>query len=420
MNLPHNIKYILSIFDGYTTFIHGRAVRELLIGTTPKKCRIVTSAPVQVLSRMFPGASPSKGRIRVNVEDTELTILSAPPDPGYICSMQDFTVDAAAYSPVTGLFDRYGTQSDIDNRIIRLTDNTEECLRANPLLMVKAIRLCAELSFTLDPTTAELIKRCADTIKRVHTRTVTYELEKLLMSPHPDYFRILHQLGLLRYIIPQLERCFGEPQRNKYHIYDVGEHIMNAVKNTPRDYILRWSALLHDVGKPCCSSTDNNGVIHFYGHHRESRIIADDILHRLGVAHDSIREILTLIENHDVRVEPTAYAVKKMMCRTGGALFEKLMQLQTADNMAKNPKYFTEKYKRINTALKISKQISASNEPYQYSQLMVNSIDLQKHGAKPGRETNEIMRTLMDEVISDPSRNSRKYLLKRATELMRK
>ena len=130
-----------------------------------------------------------------------------------------------------------------------------------------------------------------------------------------------------------------------------------------------------------------------------------------------MHEILILIENHDVRVDPTPTAVKKMMCRTGGELFEKLMILQMADNMAKNPKYFPEKYRRINTAVKISKTILENKEPYCYSQLMVNSRDLQKYGIRTGRETNEIMRTLMDDVINNPSLNTREYLLKRAKQL---
>jgi tRNA nucleotidyltransferase (CCA-adding enzyme) len=219
--------------------------------------------------------------------------------------------------------------------------------------------------------------------------------------------------------MPQLDICFGEPQKNKYHIYDVGEHIMCAVKNTPNDYILRWAALLHDVGKPCCSSTDNNGIIHFYGHHHESRLIADDILYKYGIDRDAAKDILILIENHDVRVDPNPVSVKKMMCRTGDELFEKLMVLQTADNMAKNPKYFTEKYRRINEALKTSRLIKENNEPFQYSQLKINSRDIQRLGSRPGRETNDIMRALMDEVINEPTRNTREYLMQRAKALIR-
>ncbi len=417
MDIPQSIKNILDLFSGYTTYIYGRALREILMGAVPGKCRIITAAPVSVLRKIFPGATIIKGRMHVLADKIDCTVISAIPDAGALCTTQDFTIDSAAYSEVTGLIDICGAKEDIENKIIRLRDNTTESIYANPAVMVKAVRHCAELGFTLADDTRELIAVCAVAIKQINCRSVLHELERLLLSPRPDYFRMLHELGLLKYLIPQLDRCFGEPQKNKYHIHDVGEHIMCAVKNTPRDYVLRWSALLHDVGKPCCSSTDNNGIIHFYGHHRESRLIADDILHRYGIESDNIRSILTLIENHDVRVEPSHYQVKKMMLRTGGVLFEKLMQLQTADNMAKNPKYFTEKYRRINAAAKIARQVMESGEPYRYEDLKVNAKDLQKQGIRPGRETTELMRALMDEVIAEPEKNSYEYLLRRVREL---
>lgn len=417
MDIPQEISEFFSMLPNSMTFIYGKAVRDMIMGRTPKICRAVTSAPLSVLRRVFPGGSNASGKFRVSVNGCEYVILSARADMTDVCAVQDFTINSAAYSDITGLYDGFGAVHDIKNGIVRFMRPEEDFISANPILMLKAVRLCAELGFRLDEVSEALIRKCASKIRLEHPHRMSAELEKLLMSPRPDDFRELHRLGLLKYIMPQLERCFGEPQKNKYHIYDVGEHIMHAVKNTPKDYVLRWSALLHDVGKPCCSSTDNNGIIHFYGHHHESRIIADDILHRFGIDHNAAKDILTLIENHDVRVDPAPASVKKIMCRTGKDLFEKLMLLQTADNMAKNPKYFTEKYKRINAALKISQAVIENNEPYQYSQLMVNSRDVQKCGIRPGRETNDVMRALMDEIIHNPQLNARNYLLQRAREL---
>lgn len=420
MNIPQEISDFFAMLPNSMTFIYGKAVRDIIMGSTPKICRAVTSAPFSFLRRVFPENSNVSGKFRTTLNGCEYIILSARADMTDVCAVQDFTINSAAYSDITGLCDIFNAVHDIKNGIVRFMHPDEASISANPILMLKAVRLCAELDFRLDEQSERLIKKCASKIRLEHPHRIAAELDKLLMSPHPDDFRELHRLGLLKYIMPQLERCFGEPQKNKYHIYDVGEHIMNAVKNTPKDYVLRWSALLHDVGKPCCSSTDTNGIIHFYGHHHESRIIADDILHRFGIEHNTAKDILTLIENHDVRVDPSPVSVKKIMCRTGGELFEKLMLLQTADNMAKNPKYFTEKYKRIHSALIISKNVIENNEPYHYSQLMVNSRDLQKCGVRPGRETNDVMRALMDEIIHNPQLNSRNYLLQKAREIRKR
>ncbi len=416
MNIPADISKALNTISDSNTYIYGKAVREILMHNSPKRCRFVTPLPISLIKRMFPGSN-IRGKYRSNVHGCEFVFISTLSDISDICSVQDFTVNSAAYSDITGLYDKYGAENDIREKKIRFLNNDDSCIYENPLIMLKAVRMCAELEFTLDTLTENIIRRNAARILGEHPHKVAGELDRILMTQHPEYIKMLHELGILKYVIPQLERCFGEPQKNKYHIYDVGDHIIHAVMNTPRDYTLRWAALLHDVGKPCCSSTDNNGIIHFYGHHHESRLIADDILHRFGMDKDLMHEILILIENHDVRVDPTPTAVKKMMCRTGGELFEKLMTLQMADNMAKKPKYFPEKYRRINTAVKISKTILENKEPYCYSQLMVNSRDLQKYGIRTGRETNEIMRTLMDDVINNPSLNTREYLLKRAKQL---
>jgi tRNA nucleotidyltransferase (CCA-adding enzyme) len=222
---------------------------------------------------------------------------------------------------------------------------------------------------------------------------------------------------LLKFILPELDRCFGEPQKNKYHIYDVGEHIMHTVKNTPKDLILRWAAVLHDTGKPCCSSTDSAGIIHFYGHHRESRRIAVDVLYRLHMESSSIKDITMLVEHHDYRVEANYTAVKRMMSKTGAELFEKLLILQLADNMAKNPTHLPDKLRRINGGLDIYRDVIAQKQPYRISDLLINGKDLMELGYRQGRDIGETLKELLDEVIIKPELNNRAYLIKRAKEL---
>jgi len=417
MEIPEIVKRAFAVLSDSSAYLYGRSVRELLMGIRPRVYRIITAVPLSSLRRMFPRGTVMRGKLRAKFEDVDLILVSIRPEYRDSHFAQSFTIDSAIYSDIYGFIDNHGAAEDIKNKIIRLIEPDGAALHANPAIMLRAVRLCAELDFEIEENTAQTIRENASRVRYANNRAIARETDRLLMSPQPDRFRMLHEMGVLRYIMPQLDKCFGEPQRNKYHIYDVGEHIMHTVKGTPRDYVLRWAALLHDVGKPMCSSTDNNGIIHFYGHHRESRMIADDILHRYGIDRDAARDILMLVENHDVRIDPSVIPVKRMMCRMGAELFDKLMLLQAADNMAKDPKYFPEKYSRISAAQKIAKDIAASGEPYSYSQLVINSRDLQKRGIRPGRETNEIMRRLMDEVIADPSANRQDHLLRRAREM---
>lgn len=425
---------------GFEAYIAGGAVRDMLMGKTPHDYDIATSAKPQEVKRVFArtadtGIKHGTVTVIVNRSGYEVTTFRRegeyvdsrhPSDVEFIddiredCLRRDFTMNAMMFDPEKGVIDFFGGRDDIKNRIIRCVGDPEQRFKEDALRMLRAVRFKAALDFTIDPETERAIRKYAVLIKKVSSERILEELNKILVSEHPDYIRDLHRLGLLSFIMPQLERCFGEPQRNKYHIYDVGEHIMQTVKHTPPDLILRWAALLHDTGKPCCPSVDANGTIHFYGHHRESRRITLDILHRLHMDSASIRDIALLVENHDYRVEPTYTSVKRMMAKTGAELFEKLLLLQRADNMAKDPAHLPDKLRRIDGALEIYRDVIAQDQPYKLSDLVVNGSDLMKLGYKQGRELGDTLKALLDEVIIDPGLNTRSRLIHRAVELKRK
>ncbi|MGN1115217.1 MAG: CCA tRNA nucleotidyltransferase, partial [Candidatus Ornithomonoglobus sp.] len=407
---------------GYKAYIAGSTVRKLMLNKTPDRYEIITDAMPENIKSMFrhtidTGAGNNTVTVVENKTGYEVKslCLNKPFSDGHRlsdsikdeCGRRDFTVNAVLYNPNEGIVDHYGGQQDMNNRLIRCVGDAQQCFKADALRMLRAVRFMAVLDFKIEEQTERAIKKCAILIKKADHNLVRDELNKILLSEHPDYIRQLHRLGLLRFIIPELERCFGEPQRNKYHIYDVGEHIMHTVINTPPDLILRWAALLHDTGKPCCPSTDSNGIIHFYGHHRESRRIAVDVLHRLHMDADMIKDIALLVENHDYRVDANYTAVKRMMSKTGAELFQKLLMLQKADNMAKNPKHLPEKLKKIESGLGIYRQVIAGKQPYRISDLTVNARDLMNIGFRPGRETGDMLKTLLDEVIIKPELNTR-------------
>ncbi|MCD8181360.1 MAG: HD domain-containing protein [Firmicutes bacterium] len=442
LRLPESVVNILSWLEegGFSVFVAGGAVRDMLMEKTPHDYDIATSARPEDTKALFKRTIDTgikHGTVTVVENKTGYEVTTYRRDGEYAdgrhpksvsfvnkaredCARRDFTINAMMYNPREGILDYFGGQTDIKNRIIRCVGDPEQRFKEDALRMLRAVRFSAALSFRIEDNTWRAIKKCAVLIKKVSGERILEEINKILLSENPDYIRKLRECGLMRYIMPELERCFGEPQKNKYHIYDVGEHIMHTLKGTPADLTLRWAALMHDIGKPCCSSTDQNGIIHFYGHHRESCKIAVDLLHRLRMDNDTIHDISVLVENHDVRIESSPPAVKRMMSRTGETLFEKLLLLQTADNMAKNPEHFPEKKKRIDGAYHIYKEILAERQPYLVSHLAVNGKDLIRAGYRPGREIGDALKRLIDEVIINPELNNREYLLKRAKEYRRK
>ncbi len=425
---------------GFSAYIAGGAVRDLIMKKTPHDYDIATSAYPEDIKSIFrktidTGIAHGTVTVIENKTGYEITTFRRDgeysdnrhpeevmyvSDPHTDCLRRDFTINAMMYNPKSGLLDFFCGKRDIHQKIIRCVGNAEARFKEDALRMLRAVRFKAQLGFRLEECTAMAIKKCAVLIKKVSRERILDELNKILLSDNPDCIRDLHELGLLKFILPEVERCFGEPQRNKYHIYDVGEHIMHTVANTPRDLTLRWSALLHDTGKPCCSSTDNAGIIHFYGHHRESRRIAVDVLHRLHMDTATIKDISMLVEHHDYRVEPSFPAVKRMMSKTGAELFEKLLILQRADNMAKNPKHLPDKLHRIDGGLDIYREVISLKQPYRISDLVVNGKDLMGIGYRQGRELGDALKQMLDEVIIKPELNTRAYLLNQAREMRKK
>lgn len=425
---------------GYMAYIAGGAVRDLLMEKTPHDYDIATSAMPDEVRGLFDRTIDTgikhgtvtvienktgfevttfrrDGRYEDNRRPLHVEFIERPEEDS---KRRDFTINAMMYNPAIGLLDYFGGKEDIDNRIIRCVGEPEQRFSEDALRMLRAVRFRAQLDFEIHPDTERAIRKCAVLIRKVSAERIRDELNKILLSDHPEHLKDLCRLGLMKFILPEFEACFGEPQKNKYHIYDVGDHIIHTICYTPKDLVLRWAALLHDIGKPLSSSTDQNGVIHFYGHHRESRRIAMDVLHRLHMNNESIHDISVLVENHDYRVDPNYTAVKRMMAKTGMELFEKLLILQKADNKAKNPKYYPDKKRKIDTGLELYREVIASRQPYRISDLAVNGRDLMHIGCRQGREIGDLLKQLLDEVIIKPELNNRKYLLNRAKELRRR
>ncbi len=285
----------------------------------------------------------------------------------------------------------------------------------NPVLMLEAVADSCVKARELDADVFKSIVLNASNIKYASKDAVRANLDKIIMSDKPSVgLNSLYKTGILKFILPQLDRCFYEPQRNRYHIYNVGEHILKAVDAAPSILVVRWAALFHDIGKPECSSCDSSGIIHFYGHHIESVRIANDICHRFGFDMELTKEICTLVEYHDVHFEHSVKGVKRALSRLGENLFSKLLMLQEADAKAKSPKYFEEKKSGIQNLSKIYADVIQSGEPYRYTDLAIGKRDLIKMKYRAERQMRDVLRMLFDEVVDNPRLNNRDYLLKRA------
>lgn len=131
--------------------------------------------------------------------------------------------------------------------------------------------------------------------------------------------------------VPELAPAIGFDQRSPHHAYDLYTHIAHVTASMPADPTLRWTALLHDVGKIPTFTQDATGRGHFYGHALASADMADAILLRLG-APDALRQrAVLLIRLHMTKLEPDRDVLRQYIAELGREAISQLLVLQEAD-----------------------------------------------------------------------------------------
>ncbi len=135
--------------------------------------------------------------------------------------------------------------------------------------------------------------------------------------------------------IAELAPLVGFDQRSPHHAYDLFTHVAKVVEKMPRDPVLRWAALLHDVGKIPTFTQDETGRGHFYGHASESARMADRIFRRLGAPDQLRQEAVALIGRHMTKHQPEADFLRSQLAELGWQQYQRLLILQEADMTSK-------------------------------------------------------------------------------------
>ena len=226
--------------------------------------------------------------------------------------------------------------------------------------------------------------------------------------------------------IPELSPLIGFDQKTKYHCYDIYEHTAVTVENIPTDKytkeeteILKWAALLHDIGKPEKFFTDDSGQGHFYDHPKESKRKAKEILKKFNFSKQFIKTTLILIRWHDHPTQPTKRSVRKMLRRLAeksnniklDKLFMMLTDLRRADALAHAPEY-RDYLKQIKNIEYVMEEVIADEIPITVSDLKINGDDLIKLGIEPGPKIEDILNKVLNSCINNEVKNNKEDLIK--------
>lgn len=221
---------------------------------------------------------------------------------------------------------------------------------------------------------------------------------------------------VLAVFMPEIAPMFGFDQHSKYHDSDVWEHSLRAFaavkeKNPP----LRLAALLHDIGKPCSFTQDEDGTGHFYGHAKQSVSLARDLLNRLRCDNTTKQAVLTLIEYHDAQLAPTPKSVKRWLGRLGSELFFDLIRLQEADSAAHAAPYVPERLAALGQIRALAQETLDEGACFSLRDLAVGGHDMLALGLH-GPQIGAVLQYLLELVIEGSIENEKNVLLRAARE----
>lgn len=438
MWIPENAEWIIRelMAHGFEAYAVGGCVRDSVLGRKPEDWDITTSARPEQVKQIFhrtvdTGIEHGTVTVLIDKESYEVTTYRVdgeyedhrhPKEVTFTASLEedlkrrDFTINAMAYNPQTGLVDIFEGIDDLNKKIIRCVGNPRERFDEDALRILRAIRFSAQLGFEIDDMTKEAMTEKAEALRDVSAERIRVELVKLLVSEHPEKIREAQRLGLTKVVLPEYDTIVGVEQHTPNHIYDVEEHTIRALQNVEADPILRLTMLLHDFGKPIVKKQDDGRDI-FYKHPEVSAAMCKGILKRLKFDNYTLERVCRLVKWHGLKYLPNEISVRRALNRVGQDIFDAFIKVQRADISAKNPKVVPEKLALLEEKEAICHRVIERGDCFEVKMLAVNGRDLIQSGIKPGPLLGAVLEQLVEWVIDDPERNRKELLLEKAQEI---
>ena len=439
IQLPEHVKQIIHRLqqEGYDAYAVGGCVRDTLLGRCPQDWDITTSARPQVVKSLFShtiDTGIAHGTVTVMLDHTGYEVTTYRIDGEYEdarhpktvtftgnlvedLKRRDFTINAMAYNDTAGLVDAFDGIGDLKRKVIRCVGAAHDRFGEDALRMLRAVRFAAQLGFTIEENTRQAVADLAENLQKVSAERIQTEMVKLLTSAHPQEMRTVYELGLSRVFLPEFDRMMETPQITKHHCYSVGEHTICAMQEVPQDKILRLTMLLHDVAKPVCVTTDENGQNHFKGHPAEGAEMARLILRRLKFDNDTTKRVCLLVRYHDDRPTVTPRNVRRAISRIGVENMEALFAVKRADTLAQSMYERQKKLAYIDAYEETYRKIIKEGQCVQKKDLAINGRDLIAQGMHTGKEMGEVLQSLYERVLDDPQLNKKETLLALALQL---
>lgn len=361
---------------GFEIALVGGSVRDALLGRLGTDLDFTTSARPDDIERLLDGWVDARwdvgrafGTIGARVGDWQLEITtyrsesydpeSRKPDVAFGDSLEgdlsrrDFAVNAMALAlPEQTLVDPFGGLDDLAQSVLRTPGSPQVSFGDDPLRMLRAARFAAQLDFTVASEVLAAMSAMAARIEIISAERIRDELVKLVQSPRPRAgLAILVDTGLADLVLPELPALRLE--RDEHHRHkDVYEHTLTVLEQAIAleerlpdggpDFVTRFAALLHDIGKPRTRRFAADGSVSFHHHDVVGAKMTRKRMKSLRFSNDEIDAVSRLVELH-LRFHGygsggwTDSAVRRYV-RDAGPLLDRLHVLTRADCTTRNRK----------------------------------------------------------------------------------
>jgi tRNA nucleotidyltransferase/poly(A) polymerase len=499
---PPFVNQILTQFHQAKTqiFIVGGAVRDLLLNRPTYDWDFTTDATPEKILKIFPDAFYDNNYGTVMLTDPkddklhQLGKLDKIPvydittfrrDIGYSnqrhpdkiewgqtldedLERREFTISAIALEPefkkekITSfnIHDPFQGQQDLKSRIIKAVGEPQDRFSEDALRMLRAIRIAAQLSFTIDPPTLAAIKSNAHLVGKLSSERIRGELLKTLATDYPaDSIKLLFSSELLHQILPELVATRGV-QQGKHHRDDVWIHSLKSLAHCPsKDPIVRLATFIHDAGKAttrrflcqhcqkpfkkpsdipiiqnktknpprntsstpplvcphCQSPNDYRQSVTFYNHEMASTRIAQKFVDRLRLSNKQADKLVTLVRYHMFTVDDrqTDKAIRRFIRKVTKPYLKDMLDLRIGDRLgggARETSWRLEKFKK--------RLIEVQKQPFTVHDLKISGHDVMKTlNLKPGPQVGKILEDLFSQVVNKKLENKKAPLLKSLSKL---
>ena len=401
INVPKNVKLIINILEknGYEAYAVGGCVRDAILLKEPNDWDITTSAMPEDVKKIFNKTIDTgikHGTVTVLIERTGYEVTTYRIDGEYEdgrhpksveftsnliedLKRRDFTINAMAYSDKKGVVDAFDGIGDLEKKVIKCVGNPEDRFNEDALRILRAVRFSAVLDFDIEKNTKKAIIKLAENLNKISKERIQVELEKLLMSNHPEKLKTAYETGITKVILDEVDK-----------INSLGklDETLNLIRKMPVNHYLRWSALLNHCDKSTVANIlrglkfDNKTI------NIVSRIV-DAVNHELPHDRAGVRKLIYLI-GEDIFKEYIEFMEIYI-----SYMYKEDLEIQEQIIFVKN-EYFDILDKKECISLKM---------------LAINGRDLIELGAGRGAEVGEGLNMLLNKVLEDSSLNTKEKLI---------